>query len=70
MNLLSLQVRDYEYSCQPLIGIDDEKFGLFMHCHAINDTDSYLMDWSETKTLHDNCERLLKALKKGLQKDE
>jgi len=43
-----------------------------MHCHTINDTDSYLMDYCALKTLRDNAERLLISLDKaiGLIEDE
>jgi len=78
MNLLSLQERDYKFSCQNLEGIEithlnnHRRWGLFMHCHTINDTDSYLMDYCALKTLRDNAERLLISLDKaiGLIEDE
>lgn len=63
MNLLTLQQFDYKFSLQFLddLGLKN-RWGLFMHCPGNNDTDSYLMDWSQLKTLHDNVERLYAKL--------
>ena len=68
MNLLSLQQRDYDYSCHALdkIGSPLPHWGLFMHCSVINDTDSYLLTYMQLKTLRDNAERLLASLDRAL----
>ena len=66
MNLLTLQDLDYVFSCQPLPEIKKDSAGLFMFCHATNDTDNYLMDWCQIKTLHNNIKRLETSLAKVL----
>lgn len=69
MNLCALQNHDYESSCHKLDldDLDKDKWGLFLLSFSINDVDSYLMDWVELKTLHDNVERLYKSLNKSVR---